>query len=81
MKGNDVTSLVKHKLSASAEMRRLKAKKDSEDERRALMFLRRMDCSERDEFFDARGNSDRVYQKLRGNASLRMDVESDDELL
>jgi hypothetical protein len=79
VKGNDVTTLVKHKLTASAEARRLKAKKESEDERRALMFFRRTGGDERDKFFDDRGDSDPVYRKFRGNERVNMDTEMGDE--
>jgi hypothetical protein len=79
VKGNDVTTLVKHKLTASAEARRLKAKKESEDERRAMMFLRRTGGDGRDEFFDDLGDSDPVYRKFRGNDSVNMDIGRDDE--
>jgi hypothetical protein len=69
VKGNDVSTLVKYKLSAAQEARRLKNLQAQENERRALMFVRRMNGSEKDEFFDSRGASDVVYQKLCNNSS------------
>jgi hypothetical protein len=73
--------LVKHKLSASAEARRLKAQKNQEDERRALLFLRRMQSSGRDAFFDQRGSVDPVYCKLRSDGRMSADPMDDNELL
>jgi hypothetical protein len=81
VKGNDVSTLVKHKLSASAEARRLKAQKNQEDERRALLFMRRMQGCERDEFFDERGVRDPVYQKLKSAVNLSDESNDDMELL
>jgi hypothetical protein len=65
VKGNSVANLVKSKLSASAEGRRLKQLKAQEDERRALLLVRRMSDGERDEYFDAIGGDDPVYKRLR----------------
>jgi hypothetical protein len=68
VKGNSVANLVKHKLSAAQEARRLKHQKTQEDERRALIFLRRMNGDERDDYFDSLGSSDPVYGKLRNTS-------------
>jgi hypothetical protein len=79
VKGNSVASLIKTRLSASAEARRLKQLKAQEDERRALLLVRRMSDAERDEYFDAVGDDDPVYKKLRlgGNS---FDVEMEEVL-
>ncbi len=64
VKGNSVQNLVKTKLSATAEARRLKALKNSEDERRAVMMFRRMDASEQAAYLDDLGADDPVLRKL-----------------
>jgi hypothetical protein len=79
VKGNSVANLVKKKLSASSEGRRLQQLRAKEDERRVLLFVRRMGEGERDEYFDALGDDDPVYKKLRwtGQSS---DVDMDELL-
>ncbi len=79
VKGNSVANLVKSKLSASAEGRRLKQLKAQEDERRSLLLLRRMSGDERDEYFDAIGESDPVYKRLRRGCQ-NDDVDMDEQL-
>jgi hypothetical protein len=79
VKGNSVANLVKSKLSASAEGRRLKQLKAQEDERRALLLVRRMSDGERDEYFDAIGDVDPVYKRLRRGCN-GDDVDMDEEL-
>ncbi len=64
IKGRDVNSFVKAKLSASAEAKRLKQKSKIEDERRALKLFRRMNCSERVSYLERVGRDDVVYRKL-----------------
>ncbi len=80
VKGNSVANLVKNKLSASAEGRRLKQLKAQEDERRSLMFVRRMSGEDCDEFFDALGENDPVYRKLRRECSTAVDTDMDELL-
>ncbi len=79
-RGNSVLNLVKHKLGASAEARRLKHQKAQEDERRALLLVRRMSGDDRDVYFDALGDSDPVYGKLRVTSSASTDDDMDELL-
>jgi hypothetical protein len=65
VKGKDVRSLIKSKLSASSEARRLKLQQSQEDERRALQMMWRKGVDENDDHFDALGANNLVYLRLR----------------
>ncbi len=79
-KGNCVLNLVKHKLGASTEAKRLKHQKAQEDERCALLLVRRMNGDDRDEYFDALGISNSVYGKLRAGSRAQVDADMDELL-